>query len=179
MKRAVLLLLAVALLLGGTAAPSAARVDNDAVQIMINGVRYDGEWAYIGGRPYVGVESFGKSLGFPREHNVKGWCLNPPPPPASQCNVSPFELAVQAKGKALPTVRFAGVTMVDLRTALEALDIPFHYRFYDRTYSVGNPYYGEYMKGAYYRWLSLNNDWNDMGWGDLPLRWGDVFLPRR
>lgn len=158
MKRAVLLLVACALLLGAMAAPSQAKVMGDDVKVVINGVPFHGEWAFVGERPYVGIESFGKALGFPREHNVLGWCLNPPPPPAVECDASPFELAVHSKGKALRTVRFGGNTMVDLRQALQVLDIPFNYRFDDRAILVGNPYFGETMRGAWYRWRSLYGD---------------------
>lgn len=170
MKRAVLLLLACALFVGVMAAPSQARVDNDQVDIQIQGVPFFGEWAFIGGRPYVGIESFGKALGFPREHNVLGWCLNPPPPPATACTVSPFALAVQSKGKNLRTVRFGGNTMVDLRQALDVLDIPFHYGYTDaQTFYVGNPYEGESMKGAWYRWRAMHYDLHGKGWSGWPL----------
>ena len=36
--------------------------------------------------------------------------------------------------------------MVDLRQALQVLDIPFQYRLHDRTFMVGHPYFGEVAK---------------------------------
>ena len=167
MKRAILLLAACALFLGALAAPTQARVTDDACKIVIQGVPYQGEWAMIGETPYVGIESFGKALGYPRGHCVKSWCLNPPAPPATECTATPFELAVQAKGKALRTVRFGGNTMVDLRQALEVLEIPFNRRYYDQAFMVGNPYFGETMAGAWYRWRSLHYNHNAMGTGHI------------
>ena len=168
MKRTVLLLVSCLLVLGALVAPAQARVMNDDVKVVINGVPYQGEWAWIGDRPFVGIESFGKALGYPRQHHVLGWCLNPTA--NAGCDVSPFELAVKAKGSAIQTVRFGGNTMVDLRQALEVLQIPFHYRFYDRALAIGNPYYGETMKGAWHRCVVQHNDCYQTKPGPWPPR---------
>lgn len=53
--------------------------------------------------------------------------------------------------------------MVDLRSAADALDIPFHYDFGSRTYQLGNPYEGEWMVGAWYRFFSIKD--YDTVWG--------------
>jgi hypothetical protein len=163
-KRVVVLLLAAAVLSMVAAAPAGASLQHPDITITINGVPYHGLWSYVGDRPYVGVESFGKALGLPRQHNVLGWCLNTNDKP---CDISPFQLAVEANGKKIPTVRFGGATMVDLRAALSALKIPFHYNFQARQYSVGNPYYGEAMKGAYMRWVLNQYDLHFLGRGCL------------
>ncbi|MEW6278770.1 MAG: hypothetical protein AB1758_09125 [Candidatus Eremiobacterota bacterium] len=166
MKKWLLLAAAAVTLAGATASPSQADSGNmimrDPVTIKVEGVTYEGVWAMIGERPYVGVESFGKALGYPRHHNAKGWCLNPPDG-KHRDPTNPFVLAVEAAGKRVPTARFAGATMVDLRSACEALDIPFHYDFHCRIFEVGSPYEGEIMKGALYRWHANHYDWHAMG----------------
>ncbi len=127
----------------------------DGVTIKIDGINYEGTWAFIGDRPYVNVESFGKALGLPRVHNVKNWYLGEDGKPKG----SPFQLAVETAKGTLPTTRFAGATMVELPAALRALGIPYHYDTKARTFEVGDPYQGEYMIGAWYRWYSNRNNW--------------------
>ncbi len=162
MKKWVLLGAAAAALMGATAAPSLADSGNmimrSPVTIKVEGVTYEGVWAFVGERPYVGVESFGNAMGYPRVHNVKGWSLNPPGAPRST-SINPLVLAVEAAGQQIPTSRFAGATMVDLQAACNALDIPYHYDFGRRTFEVDSPYRGEIMKGALYRWYSNHYQW--------------------
>ncbi|GMU56923.1 MAG: hypothetical protein AMXMBFR33_60690 [Candidatus Xenobia bacterium] len=161
MKKWVLLGAAAMALVGAAAAPSQADTGNmimrTPVTIKVEGITYEGVWAFVGERPYVGVESFGNALGYPRVHNVKGWSLNPPPPRTS--GINPLVLAVEAGGKNIPTTRFGGATMCDLQTACDALDIPYHYDFERRIFEVDSPYRGEIMKGALYRWWSNHYDW--------------------
>ena len=171
MKRILLLLVSCLVILGAWAVPAQARVMDDAVQIVVNGKPYFGEWAFVGDRPYVCIEAFGQALGYPRNHHVLGWCLDPAKTCTANCPTSPFDLAVRSKGKVLRTVRSGGNTMVDLRQALEVLEIPFHYRFRDRVFEVGNPYNGGTMAGACYRWMSLHYDYYDFkgNFGQLSL----------
>lgn len=162
MKKWVLLGAAAAALMGATAAPSQADSGNmimrSPVTIKVEGVTYEGVWAFVGERPYVGVESFGNAMGYPRVHNVKGWSLNPPGAPRSS-SINPLVLAVEAAGQQVPTTRFAGATMVDLQATCDALDIPYHYDFSRRTFEVDSPYRGEIMKGALYRWWQNHYLW--------------------
>lgn len=162
MKKWVLLGAAAAVMFGATAAPSQADSGNmimrSPVKIKVEGIPYEGVWAFVGDRPYVGVESFGNAMGYPRVHNVKGWSLNPPGAPRST-SINPLVLAVEAAGQQIPTTRFAGATMVDLQTACDTLHIPYHYDFSARTFEVDSPYRGEIMKGALYRWWSNHYEW--------------------
>lgn len=145
MKRTFLLLAICLVALGGLLAPAQARVAPHEVKIVVNGVPFQGEWAFVGERAFVGIESFGKALGSPRHHNLLGWCLETADKADQNCtcDINPLELVVRSQGQALKTARHGGVTMVDLRQALQALDIPFTYRLYDRTFMVGTPHFGE------------------------------------
>jgi len=142
-KRTFLLLVTCLVALGGLLAPAQARVSAHDVMIVVNGVPFQGEWAFVGERPYVGIESFGKALGSPRQHNLLGWCLETADGATRTCDANPLELAVRSQGQALQTARHGGVTMVDLRQALQVLDIPFQYRLHDRTFMVGDPRFGQ------------------------------------
>lgn len=119
-------------------------------QIRIDGIIYEGRWAYIGDRPYVNVESFGKALGLPRRHNVKNWYLSSQGSPKG----SPFQMQVESCTGKLPTVRNGGATFVDLQSACQAMEIPFHYDFYNKYYEIGDAYHGQYMIGAWQRWIN-------------------------
>jgi hypothetical protein len=145
-KRTFLLLVTCLVALGGLLAPAQARVSAHDVKIVVNGIPFQGEWAFVGERPFVGIESFGKALGSPRQHNLLGWCLETADSATGTCDANPLELAVRSQGQALKTARHGGVTMVDLRQALQVLDIPFTYRLHDRTFMVGHPYFGEIAK---------------------------------
>ena len=124
--------------------------EHQGQRIRINGQEYHGRWAYVGERPYVNVESFGKALGVPRRHNVKNWYIGEKGAPAG----SPFQMLVESGKFKLPTARFGGATYVDLQAACQALGIPFH-RDYDGEYlEIGDAYQGEYMIGAWQRWLN-------------------------
>lgn len=159
LQRTLLRVLAGLALTGFLVAPALASVMKPEVSLRINGAPFEGKWTTIGDRIYVGVESLARALGYPRRHNVKGWCLGPEGNP---CEVSPLELAVDAAGQPLPVVRHGGVTMVDLKEACRVLHIPFHYHFASRTYQVGSPYLGEAVKGAVYRWHTLHYNWHGM-----------------
>ena len=67
MKRILLLLVSCLVILGAWAVPAQARVMDDAVQIVVNGKPYFGEWAFVGDRPYVCIEAFGQALGVHRK----------------------------------------------------------------------------------------------------------------
>lgn len=129
--------------------------------VMVNGTVFEGPTAMIGWRPYVGVESFADAMDLPHIHDVKCWQLAK----VQSGSMNPLKLEVLGpSGQPLPTVRRAGVTMVDLMAACHSLNVPFHYGFSTRTFEVGTPYRGQRIKGAWYRWLS--HRW---GWYQAPL----------
>lgn len=153
-----------AAMMGMVAGPSEARrsinpMSRDDVTIRIDGINYEGTWAFVGSKPYVNVESFGKALGLPRVHNVKNWYLGRDGKPKG----SPFQLAVESAKGTLPTLRFGGATMVELPAALKALGIQYHYDTMARTFEVGEPYHGQYMIGAWYRWYANTRSWYNWG----------------
>ncbi len=127
---------------------SAGWLEQPEQEIRVDGRLYQGRWAYIGDRPYVNVESFGKILGVPRRHNVKNWYLGSQGNPKG----SPFQMAVETGNVKVPTVRYGGATFVDLMAACEAMDIPVHIMPYNKMYEVGDAYAGKYMNGAWKRW---------------------------
>lgn len=146
MKRfAMLVIVGVAMTLT-FASPASAR----DLSVSVNGQPFYGKWAMVDERPYVGVEAFASALGLPRIHNAKDWQLADKASGTS----NPLDLVVRGPKGKLPTVRQGGVTMVDLRAAADALGLPFHYNTFARTFQVGSPYYGEAMKGAWYRWYN-------------------------
>lgn len=118
-------------------------------EIRIDGRPYEGRWAMIGDRPFVDVESFGKALGLPRRHNVKNWYLSSQGNPKG----SPFQLQVESINCKLPTQRFGGGTYVELQSACKAMQIPLHWDSRGKVFEVGDAYAGEYMIGAWQRWL--------------------------
>lgn len=131
---------------------SAGWLERPEQEIRVDGRLYEGTWAYIGDRPYVNVESFGKALGVPRRHNVKNWYLGSEGNPKG----SPFQLAVESGNKKIPSIRYGGATYVDMMAACKAMDIPVHIMPHTKMYQVGSPYAGEYMIGAWQRWLYGN-----------------------
>lgn len=155
-----------ALLIVGTAmaltmfSPASARQEQTEPGIWVNGVNFEGKWAIIGERPYIGAESFANALGLPRITNYKARVLAKKSTGAH----SPLDLIVYGpKNQKLPTVRHAGVTMCDLEAACEELGLPFHRNFYTRVWQVGSPYRGEFLKGAWYRFLNQKNGWYEAG----------------
>lgn len=108
----------------------------------------------IGDRPYVNVESFGKALGLPRRHNVKNWYLSSQGNPKG----SPFQLQVESINTKLPTQRFGGGTFVELQSACKAMNIPLHWDTRGHVFEVGDAYAGEYMIGAWQRWLNQKDN---------------------
>lgn len=138
-------------------------------KINVNGKPFMGKWAMIDDRPYIGIESFSDALGIPRAHNFKGWSLAQNPDP----NVNPFELATKVEDDMVPTVRFGGVTMIDLMAASNALDMPFHHNFRNRTFQVGSNYTGEEIKGAWYSYLSQARGWTSDQWGTIGQEYMD------
>lgn len=151
-------LLGAALFTSMTDTSFASYWDRPHQKIRINGREYQGTWAMIGERPYVNVESFGMALGLPRRHNVKNWNLGTTSTPKG----SPFQMLVEGGTVKLPTTRFGGATYVDLQAACQALGIPFH-RDYDGEFlEVGDAYQGEYMRGAWERWLNAKGEYSEM-----------------
>jgi len=157
-KRTFMLLATCLVALGGLLAPAQARVSAHDVKIVVNGVPFHGEWAMVGERPYVGIESLGKALGSPRQHNVLGWCLESADSAAKTCDANPLELLVRSQGQTLKTVRHGGVTMVDLRQAAQVLGLSMRHRLHDRTFMVGLPFYGQSAAGDQHRQRTLKND---------------------
>lgn len=138
--------------LAGTS--SAGWLERNDTEIRVDGRIYEGRYQMIGDRPWVNVESFGKSLGLPRRHNVKNWYLSSQGNPKG----SPFQLQVESLGGKLPTTRFGGGTFVDMQAACAAMNIPVHIDTLTKTWEVGDAYHGEYMNGAYARWYHAKDN---------------------
>ena len=158
MKRFTFSVLVGAALFGSLATSASAGWYEDSFerpsnQIRIDGKVFEGKWAMIGDRPYVNVESFGKALGLPRRHNVKNWYLSSQGNPKG----SPFQLQVESVNTKLPTTRFGGATFVDMRSACKAMDIPVHFDTRGHYFEIGEAYAGQYMIGAWQRWLNGKN----------------------
>ena len=152
----------------GTAAPSFAEYSSDRAdgqEIRLNGKVYQGNWAFIDDRIYVSVDAFARQMGLPHNHNALNWQLS------EGGKGNPYSLGVDVSNSKVPTVRFAGTTMVDLRKACSALKIAFHHDFTSGTYDVGTPYANSYAKGSYYRKqmrrdseMLMNSDDDDTKW---------------
>ena len=172
----------VMLALGGTA--SADLVSGPAdydVHVSVNGNPFYGKWAIVDDRPYLGVEALSEILKLPRKHYYKAWNVAENAKEAGD----PLMLMTTAEGSKVKTIRFAGVTMVDLYEVAYALDLPVHHNFRNKTIPVGDEYTGEYMKGAWYRYMARKRGWRihddtnrfhpqydqrhtDREWHDLP-----------
>ena len=135
-----------------TAGPGYTGAENH--HILVNGRLYQGTWTFVGDKPYVNVDSFGKLLEYPHQHNALAWQLSETAGPKG----NPFQLQVDSGATKLPTVRFAGTTMVDLEKAAAALKLPYHYNFTAGRIEVGTPYHYEYVVGSFYRRLHRNGD---------------------
>lgn len=129
-------------------------------RLTVNGQPFYGAWTIIKDRPYVGIEAFSDYLGVPRSHYYKGWSLAHNP----SAQIAPLDLKVMTEDKPVDTIRFAGVTMIDLYKAAEALNLPVHHNFQRRIIQVGNGYTGEDMPGRWYRYLSRTKGWMDADW---------------
>jgi hypothetical protein len=167
MKNLMMGLVAVAVLaLGGAASADDSNCggmgcDGYNIRLTVNGNPYYGKWAIVNDRPYVGIEAFSDYMGVPRAHYYKGWSFAKTPSE----NISPLDLQVLTEDKKVDTIRFAGVTMVDLYRTAEALDVPVHHDFRKKIIQVGNTgYVGENMKGKWYRHLNRVRGWTDHDW---------------
>ena len=131
------------------------------IRLTVNGNPYYGKWAIVNDRPYVGIEAFSDYVGVPRSHYYKGWSFAKTPSET----IAPLDLQVMTDDKKVDTIRFAGVTMVDLYRAAEALDVPVHHDFRRKIIQVGSTgYTGENMKGARYRRMSRAHGWTQRDW---------------
>lgn len=133
------------------------------VRLTVNGNPYYGKWAIVNDRPYVGIEAFSDYIGVPRAHYYKGWSFAKAPSES----IAPLDLAVMTEKEKVDTIRFAGVTMVDLNQAAEALGVPVHRDLRQKIIQVGHTgYTGEQMKGRWYRHLSRARGWTDRDWAE-------------
>lgn len=132
----------------GAAAPSFAEYSSDRAdsqEIRLNGKVFHGNWAFIDDRVYVSVDAFARQMGLPHNHNALNWQLS------EGGKGNPYSLGVDVSNSKVPTVRFAGTTMVDLQKACAALKVPYHHDFDSGTYEAGTPFVHSYAKGSYYR----------------------------
>lgn len=125
------------------------------VNLNVNGNPFYGKWAIINDRPYVGVEAFAEAVGLPRVHYFKGWSVAEEPADT----IDPLRLSVLVGNEQVDTLRFGGVTMVDLYHAASALDLPIHHNFTNKTIQIGSRYQGEMHKGEWYRRTSRARHW--------------------
>lgn len=142
------------------------------VNLNVNGKPFFGKWAFVNDRPFVGIEAFSDALGVPRKHYYKSWNLA-----ENAAEVGdPLVLMSTAEEKEVDTIRFGGVTMVDLYSAAAALDLPVHHNFRNKTIQVGSNYIGHQMPGAWYRYMArqrgwrLNTDMDRLRWGHETFR---------
>lgn len=166
----------VMLALGGVAG-----ADDSALNLSINGKPFYGKWTMVDDRPYVGIEALSDALNLPRKHYYKAWNVTEEAAEAGD----PLTLMSTADDSEVKTIRFAGVTMVDLYQVANALDLPVHHNFRTKTFQIGSNYTGEEMKGKWYRYLSRAHGWrvdtdlnrlhpinrthrHDREWNDIP-----------
>ena len=156
MKKLVMGLVAgVVLATAGAASADCLSCGQYDVKLTVNGSPFYGKWAIVNDRPFVGLEAFSDYVGVPRSHYYKGWSFAATPAET----IEPLEHLVTTEGKPVETIRFGGVTMIDLYRTAEALDIPVHHDFRSKTIQVGSGYTGEQMKGKLYRHMSRNRGW--------------------
>lgn len=160
MKKLFLGLATAALLATGGAASADCTGCGYDINLNVNGTPFYGNWAMVNDRPYVGVEAFSDAVGLPRSHYYQGWSVAKTPSE----NISPLEFMVTAGDKQVETIRFGGVTMIDLYKTAEALDLPVHHNFNNKTIQVGDNYYGHELPGAWYRRMSRTRGWTDADW---------------
>ena len=157
------------------------------VNLSVNGVPFFGKWALVNDKPYVGIEAFSDAINLPRKHYYKSWNLAE----GAEEVGDPLVLMSTAEELEVDTIRFGGVTMVDLYSVAAALDLPVHHNFRNKTIQVGSPYVGYEIPGRWYRYLSRQRGWRM--WDDLERvrpgtnpyfesnrdrRWGDT-APRQ
>ncbi len=160
MKKLFLGLATAALLaMGGAATADCTGCEYD-LNLNVNGTPFYGNWALVNDRPFVGVEAFSDAVGLPRSHYYQGWSIGEKP----SDNIAPLEFLVRAGDKPVETIRFGGVTMIDLYKTAEALDLPVHHNFNTKTIQVGDRYVGHELPGAWYRRLSRTRGWTDADW---------------
>ena len=151
------------LALGGVAGADMNCVDCDEydMEVRVNGQPFYGKWAMIDDRPFVGIEALSDLLALPRAHNYKAWNVDR----EGMSGGDPLKLMTQTKDGEVKTVRFGGVTMVDLYGIASALDLPVHHNFRAKIIQVGDNYEGENMKGAWYRYKARAHGWRL--WDDM------------
>ncbi len=156
MKKLIMgLVVGAALATGGAASADCLSCGKYDVKLTVNGNPFYGNWAIVKDRPFVGIEAFSDYVGVPRSHYYKGWSFAKTPAET----IEPLDHLVTTEGKKVETIRFGGVTMIDLYRAAEALDIPVHHDFRSKTIQVGSGYTGEQMKGKWYRYLNRSRGW--------------------
>ena len=151
------LALGLTLAAGGMANAECIGCDQYDVKLSVNVNPFYGKWAIVDDRPYVGVEALSDALGLPRKHNYKAWNINRQGMNAGD----PLMLMAQTPNGKVNTIRFAGVTMVDLYGVAAALDLPVHHNFRNKTFQLGSDYNGEEMIGAWYRYMARTRGWRD------------------
>lgn len=172
----------VVLAMGGMASAECVSCPTDYdLHVSVNGNPFFGKWAMVDDRPYVGIEALSDALNIPRKHYYKAWNITDDAGEAGD----PLMLMTTADTAPVKTIRFGGVTMVDLYGVANALGMPVHHNFTTKTFQIGSDYTGEQMKGAWYRYMARTHGWrldtdlnrmkpryktrnNDMQWDDLP-----------
>jgi hypothetical protein len=163
MKKYMIGLVAGAILaVGGAASADCVGCEGYDVRLTVNGNPFYGKWAIVDDRPYVGIEAFSDYMGVPRSHYYKGWSFAKTPSES----IAPLDLQVMAEQEKVDTIRFAGVTMVDLNQAADALGVPVHRDLRQKIIQVGTGYTGENMKGKWYRHLSRSRGWTARDWAE-------------
>ncbi len=167
--------------LGGAANADCLNCDGYEASVSVNGNPFFGKWAIVDDRPYLSIEALSDSLKLPRKHYYKAWDVARNAKEVGD----PLTLMTTADGSKVKTIRFAGVAMVDLYGVANALDLPVHHNFRNKTIQVGSDYNGEMMKGAWYRYMARTRGWRmyddidrgrwenrqenrDREWDDLP-----------
>lgn len=125
------------------------------LNLTVNGNPFYGKWAMVDDRPFVGVEALSDALDLPRKHYYKSWHVAE----TAEEKGDPLVLMTTAEELEVDTIRFGGVTMVDLYSVSAALGIPVHHNFRSKTIQLGDEYVGSDIPGKWYRYLSRQRGW--------------------
>lgn len=146
---------AVCFAMGGAASADCVNCPEYDLNVSVNGVPFYGKWALVDDRPFVGIEALSDALKMPRKHYYKSWHVAE----GAKEMGDPLMLMSTAEADKVKTIRFAGVTMVDLYGVAAALDMPVHHNFQTKTFQLGSDYTGSHMKGDWYRYMARKRGW--------------------
>jgi hypothetical protein len=144
------------------------------IHLNINGNPFYGKWTMVDDRPFVGIEALSDALDLPRKHYYKSWHVAE----KAEETGDPLVLMTTAEELEVDTMRFAGVTMVDLYSVSAALGMPVHHNFRNKTIQVGSDYVGHEIPGKWYRYLSRQRGWRlmyDMTRTECYAPWGHPY----